>query len=387
MTAPVFVVEHFDAGAPADGTSLDGPEGRHAVSVKRLRPGEEVVLTDGAGRWADVRGARRRGQGPADRPAGPVSEEPAPQPRITVVQALPKGDRGELAVETMTETGVDADRALGGGPLHHAVEGRAGAEGARQVAGHRARGRQAVPAAPLPRGRGRGDHQAGCRASRRSRLRRRAALRRERGSGHWPPPNSPPRARSCWSSAPKGASPRRSWRSSRRRARGPAGWGLPCCAPRPPGPRRRPCSWAAPAAGPDPGGTAVELAQVRLLVTDFAACYRFYAEVLGLKPQSGATDGPYEKFSPATGSAGIALQDRSMMAAGPGRTGRLGHRPPLPGGAARRRPGRLLRADRRPRRRPCCAAPPPMTDRMRVAHLKDPEGNLVELQEWLLLRG
>ena len=29
-------------------------------------------------------------------------------PRITVVQALPKGDRGELAVETMTETGVDA---------------------------------------------------------------------------------------------------------------------------------------------------------------------------------------------------------------------------------------------------------------------------------------
>ena len=47
----------------------------------------------------------------------------------------------------------------------------------------------------------------------------------------------------------------------------------------------------------------MELAQVRLLVTDFAACYRFYAEVLGLKPQSGATDGPYEKFSPATGSA------------------------------------------------------------------------------------
>ena len=58
----------------------------------------------------------------------------------------------------------------------------------------------------------------------------------------------------------------------------------------------------------------MELAQVRLLVTDFAACYRFYAEVLGLKPQSGAAEGPYEKFSPASGSAGIALQDRSMMA-------------------------------------------------------------------------
>lgn len=52
----------------------------------------------------------------------------------------------------------------------------------------------------------------------------------------------------------------------------------------------------------------MELAQVRLLVGDFPACHRFYADVLGLKPQSGASDGPYEKFSPATGSAGIALQ-------------------------------------------------------------------------------
>lgn len=37
-----------------------------------------------------------------------VAEEPEEEPRIAVVQALPKGDRGELAVETMTETGVDA---------------------------------------------------------------------------------------------------------------------------------------------------------------------------------------------------------------------------------------------------------------------------------------
>jgi 16S rRNA (uracil1498-N3)-methyltransferase len=33
--------------------------------------------------------------------------EPAPVPRLTVVQAIPKGDRGELAAETMTEVGVD----------------------------------------------------------------------------------------------------------------------------------------------------------------------------------------------------------------------------------------------------------------------------------------
>ncbi|MFF1298751.1 MULTISPECIES: 16S rRNA (uracil(1498)-N(3))-methyltransferase [unclassified Streptomyces] len=107
MTAPVFVVEHFDAGAGGRYV-LEGPEGRHAVSVKRLQPGEEVVLTDGAGRYAvcDVIGTEGKDRLIVHMTS--VSEEPAESPRITVVQALPKGDRGELAVETMTETGVDA---------------------------------------------------------------------------------------------------------------------------------------------------------------------------------------------------------------------------------------------------------------------------------------
>ncbi|MFJ7073213.1 VOC family protein [Streptomyces sp. NPDC098781] len=129
----------------------------------------------------------------------------------------------------------------------------------------------------------------------------------------------------------------------------------------------------------------MELAQVRLLVSDFAACYRFYADVLGLKPQSGATNGPYEKFSPVTGSAGIALQDRAMMAEILGELGddATGHRSLV-----------VLRVDDldaycaqlTERGTPLLHGPAPMTDRMRVAHLKDPEGNVVELQEWLLLR-
>jgi predicted enzyme related to lactoylglutathione lyase len=130
----------------------------------------------------------------------------------------------------------------------------------------------------------------------------------------------------------------------------------------------------------------VELAQVRLLVSDFAGCYRFYAEVLGLRPQSGAVDGPYEKFSPATGSAGVALQDRAMMAEVLGELGddAAGHRSlvvlrvdDLDAYCARitARGARVLHG------------PAPMGDRMRAAHLKDPEGNVVELQEWLLLRG
>lgn len=129
----------------------------------------------------------------------------------------------------------------------------------------------------------------------------------------------------------------------------------------------------------------MELAQVRLLVGDFAACYRFYADVLGLKPQSGAVHGPYEKFSPAVGSAGIALQDRALMAEV------LGELADAPDG---HRSLVVLRVDDldatcaqiTSRGATLLHGPAPMTDRMRVAHLKDPEGNLVELQEWLLLR-
>lgn len=107
MTAPVFVVDHFDTDG-AGRYVLDGPEGRHAVSVKRLRAGEGVVLTDGAGRWAEGEVDGTEGKDRLVVTLGEVTEEPVRSPRLTVVQALPKGDRGELAVETMTEVGVDA---------------------------------------------------------------------------------------------------------------------------------------------------------------------------------------------------------------------------------------------------------------------------------------
>ena len=84
---------------------LDGPEGRHAAAVRRIRPGETVVLTDGLGRaiTGPVVGAGKQSV------TVEVAEqlvEPAPAVRFVVVQALAKGDRGELAVEVLTEVGV-----------------------------------------------------------------------------------------------------------------------------------------------------------------------------------------------------------------------------------------------------------------------------------------
>ncbi|MFD9204959.1 16S rRNA (uracil(1498)-N(3))-methyltransferase [Streptomyces sioyaensis] len=108
MTAPVFLIGSL-ADVRAGGTlTLDGPEGRHAVSVRRLRTGEEVVLTDGQGTGAYGTVAAVEGKDRLTVAVTALRTEAPPQPTITVVQALPKGDRGELAVETMTETGVDA---------------------------------------------------------------------------------------------------------------------------------------------------------------------------------------------------------------------------------------------------------------------------------------
>ncbi|GES23326.1 ribosomal RNA small subunit methyltransferase E [Acrocarpospora pleiomorpha] len=102
MTVPVFLHD-LDARSRI---LLDGPEGRHAASVRRLRAGERVDLTDGAGAVAECVVAVAR-KDALDLDVLRRYDVPAPEPRLVVVQGLPKGDRGELAVETMTEAGVD----------------------------------------------------------------------------------------------------------------------------------------------------------------------------------------------------------------------------------------------------------------------------------------
>ncbi len=108
MGAPVFLLEGPAGQDLRVGATvvLDGPEGHHAATVQRLRAGEHLLLTDGAGTTGHgvvVEVARDRLDVRVDR----VTTEPPPAPRFVVVQALVKGDRGELAVATLTEVGVD----------------------------------------------------------------------------------------------------------------------------------------------------------------------------------------------------------------------------------------------------------------------------------------
>jgi 16S rRNA (uracil1498-N3)-methyltransferase len=101
---PVFLADR--AEILQDVVVLSGAEGRHAATVRRLRPGERADVGDGAGLVAECLVTAHSSRG-LELAVQARREVPRPDPVITVVQAIPKGDRGELAVEEMTEVGVD----------------------------------------------------------------------------------------------------------------------------------------------------------------------------------------------------------------------------------------------------------------------------------------
>jgi 16S rRNA (uracil1498-N3)-methyltransferase len=103
--AQVFVE---DAARPELGEN----DAHHLARVLRLRPGEEVVVSDGRGHWART---LWRGEGavePVDGAPGPggdgtVCFEEHLEPPLTVVFAPTKGERPEWVVQKLTELGID----------------------------------------------------------------------------------------------------------------------------------------------------------------------------------------------------------------------------------------------------------------------------------------
>ena len=86
-----------DLEAPA----LDPADRHHLERVLRLRPGDEVTVSDGRGGWRPCR------FGPALETVGPAVRDSRPSPGITIGFALVKGERPEWAVQKLTELGVD----------------------------------------------------------------------------------------------------------------------------------------------------------------------------------------------------------------------------------------------------------------------------------------
>ncbi|MDQ3947036.1 MAG: 16S rRNA (uracil(1498)-N(3))-methyltransferase, partial [Actinomycetota bacterium] len=96
-SAHVFVPELLDT------LLLDGDDAHHLTRVLRLHGGEVVTAADGSGRWRPyvvTAGARLEATAPEQR-------EPALIPRVAIAFALTKADKPELAVQKLTELGVD----------------------------------------------------------------------------------------------------------------------------------------------------------------------------------------------------------------------------------------------------------------------------------------
>lgn len=106
MSDGFFIAALGDQVRPGSVVTLDGPEGRHAAVVRRIGLGEHVTLTNGEGRG--VRGpvvaVRKDG---LDIQVQDLLDASVSSPRIVVVQALPKNERAEQAVDLLTEIGVD----------------------------------------------------------------------------------------------------------------------------------------------------------------------------------------------------------------------------------------------------------------------------------------
>ena len=92
---PHVFVEDLDA------PRLDDDDRHHLARALRLRPGDPLTASDGAGRW------RRARFGDELVPEGDIEEVPDPGPEVVVAFTPVKGPRPEWAVQKLTELGVD----------------------------------------------------------------------------------------------------------------------------------------------------------------------------------------------------------------------------------------------------------------------------------------
>ena len=81
-------------------------DANHAIRVLRMQVGSEFMLSDGKGSWSQVVATEVSKKSMRVRVIDSGFQEPLAT-TITVVQALPKGDRSKEAIELLTEAGVD----------------------------------------------------------------------------------------------------------------------------------------------------------------------------------------------------------------------------------------------------------------------------------------
>jgi 16S rRNA (uracil1498-N3)-methyltransferase len=98
-----FVVPDIAAGPTI---TVAGDEAHHAIKVVRLNLGEEIVLTDGQGSWAQGK-VSEISKKSFDVAVDLRGFEDSHSPELVVIQALTKSDRMRETIELLTVAGVD----------------------------------------------------------------------------------------------------------------------------------------------------------------------------------------------------------------------------------------------------------------------------------------
>ncbi len=105
MVEPLFKKKFSVTPTVGSLVELDAEEAKHAISVRRMRVDEAIQLTDGRGLRVQGFVSEIKAKSLMVKVATVTQEQP-PGTEITIVQALAKGDRDELAIQAATELGA-----------------------------------------------------------------------------------------------------------------------------------------------------------------------------------------------------------------------------------------------------------------------------------------
>ncbi|WP_085371229.1 16S rRNA (uracil(1498)-N(3))-methyltransferase [Leifsonia sp. NCR5] len=103
----LYLREDLETATVGERLSITGAEAKHAATVNRTRPGQTVMIGNGRGLVATGEVVEATNAA-LTIDVATVQQVERPAPAITLVQALAKGDRDELAIQAATELGVDA---------------------------------------------------------------------------------------------------------------------------------------------------------------------------------------------------------------------------------------------------------------------------------------
>ena len=101
----LFFVEDLPTTV-GSGYEFKNDDANHAIRVLRTQVDDQFMLSDGKGAWSKVKATQMQKKSMTVQVLETGYQEPLAT-TITVVQALPKGDRSKEAIELLTEAGVD----------------------------------------------------------------------------------------------------------------------------------------------------------------------------------------------------------------------------------------------------------------------------------------